>query len=679
MTTDIIYDIECYPNVFTISFLNPLTNDHRTFEMSDFKDDWAEFRKFVTKCQDSFVRWVGFNNYYYDYQVIHKCLEFQGFDTLKDKAGFAYRTSSKIINMDKEEKFLHVVWSNDHYVPQLDLYRIHHFDNNARATSLKKLEFNMCSRSIQDLPYPIGTTLDRQQIKELIRYNVHDCSETAKFFHESKDMISFREGLTTKYDRDFMNHNDAKIGKDYFIMELENAGIKCFHKIDNKKVPIQTLRPFMRINDLIFDYVEFDKPEFNAVLGWLRKQTIHETKGVFTGIDDLGELEQYSNLKQVKGLVKNLNCIIDGFQFDFGTGGIHGSVLPTIVEANADFAIIDYDVTSLYPSIAIANQSFPEHLTSKFCDIYGNMKNERLSHAKGTPENAMLKLALNGVYGDSNNPYSCFFDPQYTMTITINGQLMLCMLAEKIMEVEGVRVLQINTDGITIKVPRCKINNVEHINRTWEELTGLDLERVDYSKFCIRDVNNYLAQKTDGEIKRKGAYEYKMAWHQNRSSLVIQKAVEAHLTKGVEIDWFIRDHDNVNDFMLRTNVPRSSRLLLDNENTITSLQNTTRYYMSTDGGQLVKIMPPLAKFKTLAQMDEAARTPGLRRKFETLIARRKKYGLIEGERIINIQDGCKATPMNTMGELFNIDYEWYIIKANELVHPLWSGALDDLL
>lgn len=355
----------------------------------------------------------------------------------------------------------------------------------------------MGSKSIQDLPYPVGTYLDDYQTDELIRYNIHDCSETAKFYEKSKEMIAFREQLTKKYERDFMNHNDTKIGKDYFIMELEKSNIKCFHSGGGQKQPVQTLRPFIRITDIIFDYIKFERPEFNAVLNWLRKQTITQTKGVFTEIDNLGELANYANLKSKKGMVKNLNCVVDGFQFDFGTGGIHGSIDSTIVEADNDFAIIDYDVTSLYPSIAIVNRIFPQHLTVKFCDIYAQMKKDRLSYPKGTPENAMLKLALNGVYGDSNNPHSPFFDPQYTMSITINGQLMLCMLAEKMLAVEGLRILQINTDGITIKVPRDKINAVEYINRQWMGLTGLELERADYSRMWIRDCNNYIAEYID--------------------------------------------------------------------------------------------------------------------------------------------------------------------------------------
>jgi hypothetical protein len=250
---------------------------------------------------------------------------------------------------------------------------------------------------------------------------------------------------------------------------------------------------------VIFPYIEFERPEFNAVLAWLKRQEIKETKGVFTEIEDLGSLEPFCNPKKVKGKIKNLNCIIDGFQFNFGTGGIHGSIDPTVIMECETYAILDYDVTSLYPAIAIVNDVFPEHLTHKFCSIYASLKDQRMSYKKGTPENAMLKLALNGVYGDSNNRYSPFYDPQYTMTITINGQLMLCMLAEQLMKIEGLKMLQINTDGLTIKVPRNRLDEVDHVNKTWNELTNLDLERADYSKIFIRDCNNYIAVYKDDQ------------------------------------------------------------------------------------------------------------------------------------------------------------------------------------
>lgn len=662
---DLINDIETYPNCFLISFLEINTGKIKVFEMSSRRNDWAAFKLFAKNCTTGFVRWVGFNNYYFDYPVIHHML--QNFksegNTGEQIAAAAYKKAQLLIQAEKDEKFTQIIWDNNQIVPQVDLYRIHHFDNVARATSLKVLEFNMRSESVQDLPFDYRKTLTHDEMAELVTYNKHDLRETEKFYHKSLEMIRFREELSAKYDRNFLNHNDTKIGKDYFIMELEKAGVKCYNFDDGSRKPNQTKRPTIKIRDVIFPYVEFKRPEFNAVLSWLKRQEIRQTKGVFTELDieGLRDLEQYTNMKLTKGKIKNLNCIVDGFQFDFGTGGIHGSIESTIVEENDDYALLDYDVTSLYPSIAIVNEVFPKHLTKKFCPIYAQLKADRVSYKKGTPENAMLKLALNGVYGDSNNQYSPFFDPQYTMTITINGQLMLCMLAEMFMEVESVKLIQINTDGITVKVRRDKIDEVEAKCKAWMQTTKLDLERADYTRMFIRDVNNYIGQYVakEGEkpkIKAKGAYEWDclyrpdhpepaaITWHKNHSAVVVQRAVQAHLIDGKDIAEFIKSHDDPFDFMLRLKVPKSSRLMWGDQ----QIQNTTRYFISTNGEQLCKVMPPLAK------------NP-------------------DKERPIKVHDGYKATPMNVMGEVKNINYDWYIEEAQKLITPLYEGVLADLM
>ena len=106
----------------------------------------------------------------------------------------------------------------------------------------------------------------------------------------------------------------------------------------------------------------------------------------------------------------------------------------------------------------------------------------------------MLKLALNGVYGDSNNVYSVFYDPLYTMKITLNGQLLLCLLAEKLMQYRDLEMIQINTDGLTVRIPRNMKSYVDDIRAWWEEVTGLELEEAVYSRMFIRDVNNYIAE-----------------------------------------------------------------------------------------------------------------------------------------------------------------------------------------
>lgn len=101
------------------------------------------------------------------------------------------------------------------------------------------------------------------------------------------------------------------------------------------------------------------------------------------------------------------------------------------------------------------------------------------------------------------------------------------------------------------------------------------------------------------KIKRKGAYEYQnLDWHKNHSSLVIPMAAEAKMIHGIEVKDFIENHaknpENKWDFMLRTKVPRSSKLYMVMEDgTEIQQQNICRYYPCKTGGKLVKVMPPL--------------------------------------------------------------------------------------
>ena len=178
----------------------------------------------------------------------------------------------------------------------------------------------------------------------------------------------------------------------------------CFKKVDGRRKPRQTWRKVINLKDCIFDYVKFDRPEFQAVQRWLEEQQIRETKGVFTDIleSNLGDLAQYCTLrtkrkklfkepteKQMKkykeekplcwlqeqelksgkvsywlcwNVADNLNCVIDDFQYDFGTGGIHGSIESQVVRSDDTWAIIDQDVASYYPNMAISNRIYPEHL-----------------------------------------------------------------------------------------------------------------------------------------------------------------------------------------------------------------------------------------------------------------------------------------------------------------------------
>jgi hypothetical protein len=154
-------------------------------------------------------------------------------------------------------------------------------------------------------------------------------------------------------------------------------------------------------------------------------------------------------------------------------------------------------------------------------------------------------------------------------------------------------LIQVNTDGLTVRVPRKNKWEVDEAVVEWQTLTGLQLEEAIYKSMMIRDVNNYIAQYEDGSVKRKGAYEYDMEWHQNAGGLVIAKVAEKVLLENAPIRQTIEQWPDMMDFMLRTKVPRSSYLTIEHDGVTKQLQNITRYYIAQGGGRLFKWLAPL--------------------------------------------------------------------------------------
>lgn len=564
MTNDWIFDLETYPRVFTAAFEHAEAPIRLMFEISDYRDDSAELMEFLHHLHSKFSRMIGFNNVSFDYPVLHQFIKMGG----KSDAATLYNKAQSIIgSQDKQDRWLHMVKPTDRFLPQIDLYLINHFDNAARATSLKVLEFNMRSDSIEDLPFPVGSILTQEQIEVLKRYNAHDVAQTKAFYHHSKEMLAFREELTQKLGRDFLNANDTKIGADYFVMELEKAGVHCFDYTPGKgRTPRQTPRPVIHLKDAILPWLSFEQPEFQRILDWFKQQSITETKGVF----------------------KDLIAKVGGLDFVFGTGGMHASVKDEIVESDEQYVIIDLDVTSMYPNLAIQNGFYPEHLGPTFVRIYRDLFEQRKMYPKGSAENAMLKLALNGVYGKSNSEYSVFYDPLFTMKVTLNGQFQICLLAEKLLKIPDLRVIQVNTDGVTVRLKRQDELQLRTVCAVWEQQTRLMLESAEYTRMNIRDGNAYLAVGVDGKVKRKGAYEYNLGWHQDHSALVVPKVAEKVLVEGASIRETVENWPDLYDFFLRIKVPMSGYLQWGEE----QVQNVTRYLVTTDGKPLTKWLPP---------------------------------------------------------------------------------------
>ena len=661
LSSDKVYtfDIETLPNFFSCVVKHLSSGQRWIFEISDWCNDAPAFISFMAALNYHDCRLVGFNNFGFDWQVVEHLLAIGPTFT----AGDAYQKADFQINGDRDATFKATVWGNDHKVKQIDLYKIHHFDNFAKSTSLKEIEFNMRSANIGDLPFVPGELITSDRRDEIIGYNCHDVEETEKFAKFSAPMIDFRMELIDSMGYDVINYNDTKIGKKFFEQELRTRAPHLLGTGRNKK---QTPRSSIRLADVILPKIEFTTSELQGVLSYLKSVTLTKTKA--------------------PPELKDLSATLKGFTMHIGAGGGHGSVERQHVRPEPGWKLIDVDVASYYPNLAIVNRFYPAHLSETFCDIYQDVYERRKATPKKTAPNEMYKLALNGVYGDSANPHSIFLDPQYTMQVTINGQLLLYLLTEQILTNTDARMIQLNTDGITFLIPDHQEITATDICAQWEVFTGLTLEFAEYEAMWIRDVNNYTAKSTDGYIKRIGAYAFEtqrenpatreVKWCKDHSALVVQKAASAEMIDGIPVRDFIYGHTDAFDFMLRSKATGKTRqrLLMDGEqdtppalefleygapvghddkdgkfiqHTVFEpdagkwLQKMTRYYIAREGGgnlQMVHQPAPASKEK------------------------RK-------QRVIGKHVGWQVCTCDDIKDFdgANINYEWYIQEAEKLV------------
>lgn len=252
-------------------------------------------------------------------------------------------------------------------------------------------------------------------------------------------------------------------------------------------------------------------------------------------------------------------------------------------------------------------------------------------------------------YGKSNSQFSFLYDPLYTIKTTLAGQLALCMLSERLFTgIPEMTMLQINTDGLTVRIPHSEKENYWEICQQWEEETGLLLEYVAYSKMIIRDVNSYLAVDKDGKVKYKGAFKTNEEmikdgeYHKSFSQGIVPLALSKFFLDGIPVEETVKNHTNIFDFCKTFNAShgwKCETLLVDGNGAPTDVQEeqkTNRYYISKDG-------------KTF-----------------------RKY---KDEKFIDIEaNGTKVTIINTYDDQpidsRNIDYDYYINECYKIIHRI---------
>lgn len=571
----LIYDIETLSNCFT--FVARKLDSAKYWRYAIHKDhsNIDDLMKFLSTRPVL----IGYNSINFDAQV----LEFIYRRTLSGEVVTAeeiYEFAQKLIESTNEDRFNTPFKEWDFSFTHVDLYRINHYDNPARFTSLKWLEFTTRQPKMADLPIPHTSAVSKSNIQTILAYNRNDVDVTYEFFYRCKEMIEFRLNLIEKHgEKRILNMSDSSIGTYLFKSLLTKKGIKGADKKGGTK------RGVIDVKDCILPYIQFENQCFDDVLT--------EYMGM--------QIDAREGLKQVT----SLQAKFEGMEFDFGTGGLHACYEPGKYESDEEYVIVSCDVESYYPNLAIKNRFFPEHLGEPFCDVYENLFEQRRKFPKGSAINYALKILLNSVYGKSNSPYSFLYDPLYTLKITINGQLLLAMLSEMLSKVG--RLIMVNTDGVEMRVARRDLDIVETVCKEWEQLTGLKLESKFYDKMIVRDVNNYWAIDSTGEIKRKGFFEIyedftedggkPHSYHKNPSASIIPLALNNYFKDGISIEDTIRGCTNPHEFLYGIKTQKNFEYWLihlideDKGQAVEITKHSARalrYYVSSAGGSLFK-------------------------------------------------------------------------------------------
>lgn len=598
-----VMDYETLKNCFTAVFEHYKTDETRVFVVHELQNDFKEFGQFLQENLDNKEWHISFNGIAFDAQITHFVIDH--YDELVNKSGDEiarelYKCAQTTIQLSNNKEFsIYPEWSMR--IGQIDLFKLNHWDNAAKRSSLKWIQYTMDWKNIVDMPIHHETEIKTQaEIDLILHYCKNDVKSTKEIYNRSIPLVSLRKTLTSEYNINLFSASEPRISKELF-------GFYLSKELNIPKQELKKLRTYRKniiVKDLILDYINFESAEFKLLLEKFNTVEIdpNNTKGGF----------KYSvNYKGVKT--------------DFGLGGVHGAAKSGVYESNADTVIMSSDVTSFYPNLAIKNKISPAHLPKEqFCNLYEWFFEERKKIPKKDPMNYVYKIILNSTYGLSNDQHSFLYDPQFTMFITINGQLSLMMLYEMIMEAipEAVPLLQ-NTDGIETIIPKDKIDLYLELCKKWEDITALQLEHDQYQKIVLGDVNNYIAlydYKTvepetwkkikaenphylfrilDGNFqyaatKAKGRFEFSgLALHKNKSKLVISKGIYEYFIKGVFPEDYIKSNTDILDYCIGSKSNGEWEQVAHSiENGIPEtkkLQKINRYYVSKSGCKILKV------------------------------------------------------------------------------------------
>ena len=338
----------------------------------------------------------------------------------------------------------------------------------------------------------------------------------------------------------------------------------------------------------------------------------------------------------------SLEIEIGGMPCKYAWGGVHGSLTGYHEKATEHRVIQNRDVSSLYPSLIEIYNYLSRNVPDP--ELFYAIKRDRIqAKHKGDKQTAKdLKLPLNTVSGAQENRYNDLYDPLPTRSMRISGQLFLTILTVRLLRAcKTIRLLNLNTDGLMYSVDVSELALVDEIAHAWEAETRFELEVDEVREVWIKDVNNLLMIKTDGEVKTVGGYlnygvSEKGAWSINNNATIVKKALVAYFVHGTPVADTINGSTDIFDFQLIAKAGATYR----------------EVYHTVDG----KRIPVQKVNRVYATADE---------RYGTLHKVKEETG--EVEKIASLPDHCIIDNGNRLS-VTDIDKTYYIEFAEKCIN-----------
>lgn len=582
-----IIDYETYKAILLLCVFLPHTGEKIAFEVSGRKNDLYALIKFIR--EGDYEYQVGYNNIGFDGQVTQYILD--NYEKWTDLTGLeicskVYDFTQELI--DNQNYDIRPKYHEKHMdFKQIDLFKIWHFDNQNKRTSLKWVEFSI-DVDIETLPIYHGKEeLSVEEIEKIVEYCWKDISATYEFYkitrgwtenplYKGKDKLQLRFDLKEEIGLDCINWNDVKIGeewnrKDY--MEITKRSYKeCFPK---------KVRYFygMKYREFFPNTVNFQTPEIKKY------------------IKNIGETFIINKKQEFVTTLGNNKITI-------ARGGIHSAEKPRIIKSDKEHVYIQTDIGSQYPNAYRKYGLYPLHLGKPANEIATIKIDRRLRDKQqfketNNPRFESLaesgKFALNGgLYGKLKQKGSFLEDHVCQLKITMGCQLEILMITEDLV-LKGFNVVSLNTDGWDTVVQRSRLEEFYEICNKWEKTIGNDvLGNFEYTEFewiVQLSVNDYLAKLPTGKYKEKGDLATKVEIHKNKSRLIIPIALKAYFGEGRLPEETIRNHKNIFDFCIGLKATKDFYYEGVDRQTgeVKKYDKLIRYYVSTEGEKLYKV------------------------------------------------------------------------------------------